>query len=285
MLTWGNVEDRSLPLALLVHGFPDTPHTWRHLGPELAADGWRVAAPWLRGYVDGVAPISAGTYVQDILAVRDQLDGDGRTLLVGHDWGANAAYGAVETRPAGFAALVTLAVPPVAAVGASLFGYEQVRRSFYVWLAQCEGFAEGVMAAPGFWEGLWGDWSPGYDPTTDLVHLRAALNSTPRLAAALAPYRASISGSPHVDPAATAELLATLCDPPVPTLYLHGAGDGCMAAELVSSAGEHLPAPGSRAVVLDGCGHFLHLERPDAVLTELRSWLAQLPAPSVLGGA
>lgn len=41
-LTWGPATGR---LAVLLHGFPDTAHTWRHLGPVLADAGWRVVAP------------------------------------------------------------------------------------------------------------------------------------------------------------------------------------------------------------------------------------------------
>jgi pimeloyl-ACP methyl ester carboxylesterase len=41
-LTWG---PESGPLAVLLHGFPDTAHTWRHLGPVLADHGWHVVAP------------------------------------------------------------------------------------------------------------------------------------------------------------------------------------------------------------------------------------------------
>jgi pimeloyl-ACP methyl ester carboxylesterase len=44
---WGEPD---APLALLVHGYPDTAHTWRHLGPELAETGYRAVAPFTRGY-------------------------------------------------------------------------------------------------------------------------------------------------------------------------------------------------------------------------------------------
>ena len=49
-LMFGEIADTSLPLAVLIHGFPDTPYTWRHLGPDLAERGYRVVAPWLPGY-------------------------------------------------------------------------------------------------------------------------------------------------------------------------------------------------------------------------------------------
>jgi pimeloyl-ACP methyl ester carboxylesterase len=51
---------------------------------------------------------------------------------------------------------------------------------------------------------------------------------------------------------------------PQPTLYLHGATDGCIRVELARGA-ERLLAPCSRMVVIDDAGHFLHLEKPDEV--------------------
>jgi pimeloyl-ACP methyl ester carboxylesterase len=44
------------PLALCLHGFPDTAHTWRHLMPELAAAGYRAVAPFMRGYAPSAVP-------------------------------------------------------------------------------------------------------------------------------------------------------------------------------------------------------------------------------------
>ena len=57
---------------------------------------------------------------------------------------------------------------------------------------------------------------------------------------------------------------ATGTPPPQPTLYLHGADDGCMAVSLTEGTAGQL-APGSRLEIVPGTGHFLHLERPDVV--------------------
>ena len=170
--TFGAIEDTSLPLAVLVHGFPDTPHTWRHLGPELAERGYRVVAPWLPGYdAPTNKPISVGTYVRSVLDARGTYRADDRAVLVGHDWGAVASYGAVVTEPTAFRRLVTLAAPPAGAL-AAMFSYRQLKRSFYVWLIQQVGLPETVLLEPGFWESLWADWSPGYDPCEDVLELR-----------------------------------------------------------------------------------------------------------------
>ena len=48
-LTWSPADPTGAPLALCLHGYPDTPWTWRELGPFLAARGWHVVAPLWRG--------------------------------------------------------------------------------------------------------------------------------------------------------------------------------------------------------------------------------------------
>jgi len=52
-LAWG---DRDAPLAMLIHGYPDSAWTWRHLGPYLAERGWRAVAPFTRGYAPTAIP-------------------------------------------------------------------------------------------------------------------------------------------------------------------------------------------------------------------------------------
>ena len=80
------------PLALCVHGFPDHPPTWDLLMPELAAAGYHVVAPWLRGYSPtGLAPdgnYQAASVALDTLGIADALAGDNEAVLIGHDWGA-----------------------------------------------------------------------------------------------------------------------------------------------------------------------------------------------------
>ena len=270
---FGAIDDLTLPLAVLVHGFPDTPHTWRHLGPQLAESGYRVIAPWLPGYHrPAMGPISAGTYVRHILGTRAAYRGDERSVLIGHDWGANAGYGVVSSAPAAFRTFVALAVPPTAALGAGLFGYPQLKRSFYIWFIQQVGLAEMTLLADGFWESLWSDWSPGYDAREDITELRRHVTAD-TIAGVIGPYRASFSPQ-FADPDAESETAATMQLPPVPTLYLHGRSDGAIGAELLADVAAYLPAPGSRFQLLDGVGHFLHLERPQAVWELVAAWLA-----------
>ena len=151
-------------------GFPDSAHTWRHLLPALAEAGFHAVAPFLRGYAPTAVPDDAcyglGALVADAVALHQALDGDGDAVLIGHDWGAEAAYGAAAFAPDRWRRVVTLGVPPLA-LDPVLFGdYQQLKRFFYLfWFRDSLAQAAEVVAADGmaFLDRLWQDWSPGYD--------------------------------------------------------------------------------------------------------------------------
>lgn len=256
------------PLALCLHGFPDTAHTYRHLLPELAAAGFRAVAPFSRGYAPTAVPADGryqtGALARDANALHEALGGDGRAVLVGHDWGAQATYGAAGSAPDRWRRVVAMAVPVGPALAGSFFTYDQIKRSFYMYFFQ-NPLADTVVAADdlAFVARLWADWSPGYDATEDLAHVRASLGTPENLAAALGYYRALFDPS-RQSPDLAAEQQAVSGVPPQPTLYLHGDQDGCMAAD-VSETVRSVLVPGSDVVVVPGAGHFLHLERPDVV--------------------
>jgi pimeloyl-ACP methyl ester carboxylesterase len=97
--------------------------------------------------------------------------------------------------------------------------------------------------------------------------------SLENIANVIAPYRASFNPD-FADPVAKAEALATLQDPPVPTLYLHGADDGALGIDILGRPAVHLPAAGSTFEIVDGVGHFLHLEQPGPITAKITGWLA-----------
>lgn len=271
--------DPDAPLALLLHGFPDAATTWRHLVPDLVEAGFRPVAPWLRGYAPTGVPddglYQVGALARDACRLHQALGGDPRAVVVGHDWGAMAAYAAVGWQPNLWRRAVTLAVPPAGAMFAGFTSYDQLKRSFYMFVFQSP-LAEGAVAADDllFIERLWEDWSPGHDASDDLPAVKAALRDPANLAAALGYYRATL-GDGKTDPALDEAQAGWMAPTPIPTLYLHGADDGCLGADLVAGAAAHLPATGSRAQVLDGVGHFLHVEAPDVVDALITEFLTE----------
>jgi pimeloyl-ACP methyl ester carboxylesterase len=262
MLTCGD----SGPLALCLHGFPDSAHTFRHLMPQLAAAGFRSVAPWLRGYAPTGIPedgdFSITTLAADANALHEALGGDHDAVLIGHDWGAMASYVAAAAASERWRRLVTMAVPPPKTASAAFLNYRQLKRSFYIFLFQT-GLAPMVGADDlAFIDGLWADWSPGYDATADLIAAKASLGDPDNLMAAIGYYRAMFD--PHGTPASS--------DFAQPTLYLHGDNDGAFGVEGVAGADTELPE-GSRVEIVPGTGHFLHLEKPAEVNRQILDWL------------
>ena len=120
------------PLVLLLHGFPDTAHTWDEVRPALAEAGYRAVSPFMRGYAPTEVPADgkydSDTLGQDVLALIDALGG-GPAIVVGHDWGASAAYSAVGLGPERIRFLVTVAVPHPASLKPSprlVWGWDSV---------------------------------------------------------------------------------------------------------------------------------------------------------------
>jgi len=266
-LTFGClVAGDSGPLALCLHGFPDTAHGWRHLLPTLAGAGFRAVAPFLRGYAPTGIPAD-GRYhtanlAADALALHEALGADGDAVLIGHDWGALAVYGAGSAAPDRWRRVVAAAVPPPAAMANAMLTYDQLRRSWYMFFFQV-GLADFVVGMDdlAFIDRLWRDWSPGHEPAEDMAHVRAALGDPAHLGAALGYYRATWGTTPP-PPELDAISAVMGSAPPQPTLYLHGRNDGCIGVEFAIDAASSL-APGSRAEIVEDCGHFLQVERPD----------------------
>ena len=80
------------PPVLLVHGFPDDHAVWRKQIPALAAAGYKVIAPDMRGCGESEAPVDVSSYridvlIDDLVGLLDTL-GIERVRLVAHDWGA-----------------------------------------------------------------------------------------------------------------------------------------------------------------------------------------------------
>ena len=279
-LQFGLLEAGSGPLALCLHGFPDSARTWRYLLPALAGAGFHAVAPFMRGYAPTDIPedrcFGLGALVADAVGLHDVLGGDDGAVLVGSDWGAEAAYGAAAFAPDRWRRVVTLGVPPLALDIRIFADYDQLKRFFYLFFLKTPA-AESVLAAGdmAFFGRLWQDWSPGYDASENLRDVKQCLRGEGHLAAAIGYYRADEPGLRGftADGAYAAEEQALASWGPQPTLYLHGDRDGCIAPALVHDAGLHLAA-GSRLEMIEGAGHFLHVEKPAAVNDRILAWVS-----------
>jgi pimeloyl-ACP methyl ester carboxylesterase len=267
------------PLAVCLHGFPDSAHTWRHLLPQLADNGYRAVAPFLRGYAPSAVPsdgrLQTAASALDAIGLAEQLGGEHlQSVIIGHDWGAVIAHIAANHRPDLWSKVVTMAVPPGSAVGAAFVtNLAQVKRSWYMFFFQ-HPLADFVVGANdlAYIDMLWEDWSPGHDATEDLALLKPSLRGPENLQAALGYYRATL-GAGYNDPDLQSVQDLSSVIPPQPLLYLHGRNDGCMGLEVAEFARSEFPSS-ARAEFVEDAGHFLHLERPEAVNRSIIEFLA-----------
>ncbi len=280
-LACGIEANRSGPVVLCLHGFPDNARSFRFQLPALADAGYRAIAPTLRGYEPSSQPrdgdYSIEALAQDVLAWIEEL-GEERVHLVGHDWGAAICYLAGAMAPERFHSLTTLAVPHAARLAEGIRKVpSQLAKSWYMGFFQLRGLAD-VVLERNDWElikKLWKHWSPGFDlPDEEWAQLRSTFSAPGVKRAMLSYYRQNASPSVLLGwKKTTAARLTTV---PVRTLAITGAGDGCMDTRLYDHVfrDEDFPC-GVRVERIQGAGHFSHQEQPEVINRLLMNWLAQ----------
>ena len=107
--------DPNAPLIVMLHGFPESWFSWRHQFAPLAAAGYHVVAPDMRGYGDSDKPADIGAYnqievVNDIKGLVAAL-GYETAIVLGHDWGGPTAWSCALWHPDIFSAVGVLSVP------------------------------------------------------------------------------------------------------------------------------------------------------------------------------
>lgn len=265
------------PLALFLHGYPDSAATWEHQLPAFAAAGYRAVAPWLRGYPPTAIPppgayYDRATLATDVAALIDALSPEQPCVLIGQDWGAAIGYGVLAAFPEKVSRAALLAVPHPATVRATLKrSPKHALRSFHWFLFQLPWLPEWLCARRdyAFLETLWKWWSPHFHDHAHVAAIRRAFATPGANAASLAYYRA-LFGTRHADPALSA--LRARLDAPitVPTRVLMGSQD--MRREMLEAQRVQFTADYEWTLV-EGTGHFLHREAPETVTALLLDWL------------
>jgi epoxide hydrolase 4 len=258
------VEAGEGPLVVLLHGFPEFWFSWRFQIPALAAAGFRVVAPDMRGYNLSSRPSRVAAYDTDRLAadVHDLIRERGaeRALVAGHDWGAAVAWVAAMNHPEVVERLAILNVPHPRRMLHGLRRPRQLARSWYILFFQLPWLPERTARARDWWgwrrlfekeakpgaytpediERYVEAWSRPGAPTGMLNYYRAALRQTPgRAEGRMRPIEA-------------------------PTLVIWGQRDRHLGAELAEP--EHADVPNLEGVVrLPEASHWVHHDEPERV--------------------
>ena len=257
-LRFAYLEEGTGPLVLLLHGFPDTAHTWDHVRPLIAAAGFRAVSPWLRGYAPTAAPArdaDAETLGRDVLGLIAAL-GESSAIVVGHDWGALAAHAAAALEPARIRTLITLAIPHPGTWRVTPRKIWRVRHFVAYKLAgAARRFARDDFAAlPAIYQ----RWSPTWSPAADeLAAVRASFADQASLDAAFGYYRRLQLRPPKL-------LRAPLA---VPTVAFGGADDPMATAADYQRSRRAFTGPYTIEAMPGG--HFMHREHPDVFAARL----------------
>ncbi len=264
----------SSPPVVLVHGFPDDARTWDRVAETLAGSGYRTVAPYVRGYGEtrflDDSTLRSGQISalgRDLAEFVDSL-GLGRFVLVGHDWGARAAYVFASLHPERVSSLVALAVGYGTNSPDQRLSPAQTHNYWYQWYFNMEkGRKELESNRRAFCEHLWRVWSPNWDfPDEEFEATARSFDNPDFVGVAIHSYRhrwANAEGDPEYD-----ELEKRLADPPkisVPTTLLMGGADGATLPE-TSEGKEGFFTKEYERRVLPGVGHFIQREAPEAVV-------------------
>jgi pimeloyl-ACP methyl ester carboxylesterase len=261
-LKFAYLEEGTGPLVLMLHGFPDTAHTWDHLRSRIAAKGYRAVSPFMRGYQPTAIPdrdADQETLARDALALVDAL-GASEAVVIGHDWGASAAYGAAALGPERVKKLFVLAIPHPATLRPTLKKLWGVRHfAMYKLPGAPERFARNDFAAL---PEIYRRWSPSWRPDpNEFDPVRASFSNRASLNAAFGYYR-------KLSPIPSASLKVRIA---VPTVVFAGLDDP--VAEPADYRGAARMFAGDYIVEEVDGGHFMHREHPDAFAERLLAHL------------
>lgn len=248
------VDEGRGPAVLLLHGFPDSSHLWRHQIPALVAAGFRAIAPDLRGFGKSDKPAQVKAYglrtvLKDVVGLMDALALD-KAHVICHDFGAALGWLFAALHPARVGRFVPMSVGSLQSFSDA--GLEQREKSWYMLLFQF-GVAEEIIMRDG-WKFL-RDFSRRHPEAEKWI---ADLSRPGALSAALAWYRANSGPERWLAP------LPALPKVAAPTLGLWSSGDAYLTeAQMVRSA-QFVSGPWRYARV-EEASHWLQLDRPDKV--------------------
>jgi pimeloyl-ACP methyl ester carboxylesterase len=260
-ISFSYLEEGAGPLILLIHGYPETARSWGAVQKLLAAEGYRVVAPFTRGYPPTSAAEDADYSVRalgaDVVALIEAL-GEEKAILVGHDWGASTVYEAATLAPEKTVKLVALSVPHARAVAGDPTILLSAPHFLYYQLPFISSWV--AMNDYSHIDRIYEAWAPTYEvPDSVLADIKTTMKEPGGLEGPLGYYWALFDDELNEGRVSTPESEVV-----VPSLIIGGADDGTVNADLYAAA-EPAFVEGYKLEVLEGVGHFPQLEAPQQV--------------------
>ena len=260
------------PLVLLLHGFPESRHSWRAALPALAEAGYRAVAPDQRGYSPGARPdpgdlahYAFERLVNDAIEIAAAAGYDGKRFhLVGHDWGGQISWGVAGKHPERLASLTILSRPHPQSFRRALLkedGDQKHRSRHHRAFLDPE---TGKMLLEDNARRLRGGLFGQGVPEVALEEHLSVLGNPEALEAALAWYRSNKG------------LAADIGTIEVPTLYIWGDVDATVGPDAAHGTREFVGAAYAMEV-LPGVGHFVMDQAPAKATELLLAHLAKHP--------
>ncbi len=269
--------------VILLHGFPYDPRAYDEVVPALVAAGCRTVVPYLRGYgptrfLSAATPRSGqqAALARDLVELLDALELQ-VAALVGYDWGGRAACVVAALRPQRVRCLVSVGGYNIQDIAGSLAPLPPLQeyRFWYQYYFHSERGRAGLQAnRRPLCRLLWQLWSPNwrFDDAT-FERSAASFDNPDFVEVVIQSYRHRFgyaAGDPAFEP--TERLLAAQPKIAVPTIVLHGAGDGVGPPEASAKHARFFTGPFERRVV-PVVGHNLPQESPAAVVAAVRDLL------------
>lgn len=251
----------------LIHGFPDCAENFENQIDFFSQNGFKVIAPFLPGYHEHDEELD--TYqtlriAEILIEFIESVTGDEKIYLYGHDWGAPISYGIAQLKPDLINKFSTASVPHgISVQTAFLTDGDQQRMSWYMFFFQLPLADVSVpLNEYEFINRLWREWSPDLEEYKKYSKRVVSILEKPNvLNKALAYYRSTFQESLQIERInnKSLELLTTKIEPAC--LYFHGKNDGCIDYRLVEGMDDYFNS--LEINILEDCGHFLHIEKPE----------------------
>ncbi len=264
-------DGSSRRLALCLHGFPELNFSWRAQMPMLAAKGWRVWAPNMRGYgasdrPEGITAYRLDTLAQDMAALIDASGAD-EVMLVAHDWGALVAWHFAIKRLRPLARLVIMNVPHPKCAERDIRRWHQLKKSWYIFFFQLPWLPERMLGRNGgaAIKRAFSGWTtnPAQFPASALqTYADAALR--PGALTAMVNYYRALLRTPDAR-----NIGEGMVD--VPTLMIWGDADHALDVRCTDGTGDYVRD--FELHKLPGVSHWVQQDAPDAVNAILGDWL------------